>query len=136
MTPEQYRRVQDVFLRIRDLPESERASSLLDEEDDIRREVDSLLRSERLCGDFLEPHPIGNEKSELERVVGDSPTRTHEPRMNFNLQQVGKYRLLQKIGEGGQGAVYMAEQQEPIKTQGRHQVDQIRNGFQAGPCSF
>ena len=29
--------------------------------------------------------------------------------------QVGRYRLLQKIGEGGCGVVYLAEQQEPVR---------------------
>ena len=28
---------------------------------------------------------------------------------------IGHYKLLQKIGEGGFGAVYMAEQQEPVR---------------------
>ena len=29
-------------------------------------------------------------------------------------QTIGRYKLLQKIGEGGCGIVYMAEQQEPV----------------------
>ena len=28
---------------------------------------------------------------------------------------IGRYKLLQRIGEGGYGVVYMAEQQEPIR---------------------
>src|SRR6266436_770670 len=30
-------------------------------------------------------------------------------------QRIGRYKLLQEIGEGGCGVVYMAEQQEPVK---------------------
>src|SRR5437870_943605 len=29
--------------------------------------------------------------------------------------RIGRYKLLQKIGEGGCGVVYMAEQEEPIR---------------------
>src|SRR5271170_2001713 len=28
---------------------------------------------------------------------------------------IGPYKLLQRIGEGGMGAVYMAEQQQPVR---------------------
>ena len=44
-------------------------------------------------------------------LVGDSPRLFTEGPGT----QIGPYKLLQKIGEGGMGAVYMAEQEEPVR---------------------
>ncbi len=35
--------------------------------------------------------------------------------MNRSARKVGPYKLLQKIGEGGCGVVYMAEQEKPVR---------------------
>ncbi|HEU5078862.1 MAG TPA: serine/threonine-protein kinase [Opitutaceae bacterium] len=43
--------------------------------------------------------------STASRVVGEEPIGT----------KIGRYKLLQKIGEGGCGVVYMAEQEEPVR---------------------
>src|SRR5207245_4240869 len=47
----------------------------------------------------------------------DSPgaTSAHSAAESAGLLIAGKYKLLEQIGEGGMGAVWMAQQSEPVK---------------------
>ena len=67
---------------------------------ELRRQVDSLLLSHTEAGDFLK-QPI---------VPRDVPAICESPG-----SKIGRYKLLQQIGEGGFGIVFMAEQQEPVR---------------------
>jgi WD40 repeat protein len=63
----------------------------------LRKRIEDLLRAADSAGDFLEGPPdefLADEKS------GD---------------QIGRYKLLEQIGEGGCGTVYMAEQEDPVR---------------------
>src|SRR5208283_880875 len=57
--------------------------------------------------------PLGGEPTTergLENVIAPSFEIPEQPG-----DRIGRYKLLQQIGEGGCGVVYMAEQSEPLK---------------------
>lgn len=74
-------------------------------DDALRQRVEALLQTHNKVGDFLEippQKPMATPTSEIptSEKVGD---------------YVGRYKLVQQIGEGGCGVVFLAEQDEPVR---------------------
>ena len=74
---------------------------------ELRQEVESLLRTSDTGDSFLEKLAVDP------NVL--SPTVDVQPLTETSGSRIGPYKLLQQIGEGGMGVVYLAEQQEPMR---------------------
>jgi len=93
-----------------ELPPAERTAYLAEAcngDTDLRQRVQDLLHAHEQAAGFMEGPPSGLNFKRTEVV-------------NLRLTEkagdkIGRYKLLQQIGEGGCGVVYMAEQEEPVR---------------------
>src|SRR5271170_2929079 len=95
----------DLFTEAIQLPVEQRSAFLVTAcggDADLRANVEALLRAHVESGEFLEQAPAEVKTQNLTpgEKVGD---------------RIGRYKLLQQIGEGGCGVVFMAEQEEPVR---------------------
>src|SRR5437660_402212 len=70
----------------------------------MRALVEGLLKSHDQAGSFLE-----------QPLFEPTPTIDQPPAPERLGTVIGAYKLLQQIGEGGMGTVFMAQQQEPVR---------------------
>ena len=74
----------------------------------LRARVEELLGAAAAAGGFLPDQPQHRVR------VEPQPTMPMEPGECLG-EWVGRYKLLEKLGEGGCGVVYLAQQEEPVR---------------------
>ena len=96
--------VDEIYLAALELTDPARRATYLDQacagQPDLRRRVERLLEAQPQVGSFLESQAVTGASDSGVPPAG---------------AQIGPYKLLQKIGEGGMGVVFMAQQSHPVQ---------------------
>jgi serine/threonine protein kinase/Tfp pilus assembly protein PilF len=87
----------------------------------LRQHLEALLEAHAQVGRFLDPQaalagPTSPEVGkEIAEAAGGHRTALPQAGPEAPGTQIGPYKLLEQVGEGGMGAVWMAQQTEPVK---------------------
>lgn len=113
-------------------PPSERAAFLdgaCHDNPALRQRLDALLAAHEQTDDVLATQPeavrLRKDASSFAKASADTSARQARPTIKLDLaneppdeavgQTLGRYKLLERVGEGGCGVVYVAEQTEPVR---------------------
>jgi len=104
-------REEEIFDAARELASHERAAYLANvcgQDADLRQRIEGMLAADADAGEFFKTHDAPVPTVILAEA---SPS----PSIEKAGDRIGRYKLLQQIGEGGMGLVYMAEQDQPVR---------------------
>ncbi len=101
-------KLEALFVAVVELAPQERSAYLAQlcaNDQELRAEVQRLVRNLERAGNFLaDREEVSAQESSRWALMAEKPG-----------ERIGRYKLLEQIGEGGSGDVYMAEQEEPVR---------------------
>src|SRR5579871_6972645 len=111
-------RIEAIFTAARAKPVEERAA-YLDQacggDTELRRRVEALLQAHDNAGSFLN-RPAVPASGTTDTAAGQWIDPADVPRPSEGPgSRIGPYKLMEQIGEGGMGLVFVAEQQQPVR---------------------
>jgi serine/threonine protein kinase len=127
LEPERWRRIEDLYHRALQMAATRRIAFLEDscpQDEGLRREVESLLAHDQAAENFIESPAVqiaGKLLADDLTIAADGATLRGDDRT------IGPYRLIQQLGAGGMGEVWLAEQNYPVKR--RVAIKLIRAGM-------
>jgi hypothetical protein len=112
-------REKTVFVEALEIADPEQRRQFLDQacgaDKALRAQVERLLALSQTAGDFFKDCAPALEPTAADAALAVSAVESAvEPEVP-ETKRIGPYKLLQKLGEGGYGVVYMAEQEQPIR---------------------
>jgi serine/threonine protein kinase/WD40 repeat protein len=137
MSSQRRHQIDTIFAAARERPAAERGAFLAEAcagDADLRREVESLLAYDRNAHDFMEVpahrlvQPPGSMETPGMNVSDFIGAHLGHYEIGALLGKgIGPYHVLQVLGEGGMGVVYLAEQRKPFER--RVALKLMKGGF-------